>query len=178
MPPLEVVQSYLDALLDTVTPSEPETVVVEAPPAIDDGLPVYVLAAGGLTLALPQAAVAEVLSMPGDADPLPGPLAVGLAIHDEFPLWLADLAAMVLPAARHAVLPPAAERLTHALRLRGSEWALCVEAAPEKLVLKPDEIQPRGAGSTRPWLAGTVLARGLAVLDVAGLNALLAAANP
>ena len=178
MPPLDAVQGYLDELLESISPAEPIGVAPPPEPvaAADDGLSVYVLQAGGLSLAIPVVAVAEVMTMPADAEAMPGPLTIGLAIHDEFPLWLADLAAVVLPTARLAALPLASTRLTHVLRLRGSEWALCVEALPQPLTLAPDEIQARGAGSTRLWLAGTVLARGLAVLDVAGLNVLLAAA--
>lgn len=57
--------------------------------------------------------------------------------------------------------------------LGDSHWALAVDCADESVNLKADEIRWKQLTGVRPWLAGTVLQRLCALLDVDNLMSML-----
>ncbi|MDO9519552.1 MAG: chemotaxis protein CheW [Pseudohongiella sp.] len=57
--------------------------------------------------------------------------------------------------------------------LGDSHWALAVDCADESVNLKADEIRWKHLTGTRPWLAGTLLQRLCALLDVDNLLSML-----
>jgi purine-binding chemotaxis protein CheW len=61
--------------------------------------------------------------------------------------------------------------------LGDSHWALAVDQADESVLLQADEIRWKHLLGTRPWLAGTLLNRLCALVDVDSLLTLLAEAD-
>jgi len=61
--------------------------------------------------------------------------------------------------------------------LGDSLWGLAVSHAEESVRLEPSQLRWREGGSSRPWLAGTLLDRLCSLLDVDVLSSMLAAAD-
>lgn len=61
--------------------------------------------------------------------------------------------------------------------LGDSHWALAVDQADESTMLQADEVRWKHLLGTRPWLAGTLLNRLCALVDVDGLQTLLSEAD-
>ncbi|MDH7942996.1 chemotaxis protein CheW [Pseudohongiella sp. SYSU M77423] len=61
--------------------------------------------------------------------------------------------------------------------LGDSLWGLAVSHAEESVRLEPSQLRWREGGSSRPWLAGTLLDRLCSLLDVEVLSSMLAAAD-
>jgi len=61
--------------------------------------------------------------------------------------------------------------------LGDSLWGLGVSHAEESVRLEPSQLRWREGGSSRPWLAGTLLDRLCSLLDVDVLSSMLAAAD-
>ncbi|HBN15072.1 MAG TPA: hypothetical protein DD407_08525, partial [Pseudohongiella sp.] len=61
--------------------------------------------------------------------------------------------------------------------LGDSLWGLAVSHAEESVRLEPSQLRWREGGSSRPWLAGTLLDRLCSLLDVDVLRSMLAAAD-
>lgn len=61
--------------------------------------------------------------------------------------------------------------------LGDSPWGLAVSHAEESVRLEPSQLRWREGGSSRPWLAGTLLDRLCSLLDVSVLSSMLAAAD-
>lgn len=63
------------------------------------------------------------------------------------------------------------------LLIEGSDWGLAVDSASEAMHLTSDEVRWRSNARTRPWLAGTVLDKMCALLDVSNITRMLQAEN-
>ncbi|WP_237134256.1 chemotaxis protein CheW [Pseudohongiella sp. O18] len=61
--------------------------------------------------------------------------------------------------------------------LGDSLWGLAVSHAEESVRLEPSQLRWREGGSSRPWLAGTLLDRLCSLLDVEVLSSMLASAD-
>ncbi|WJW74553.1 chemotaxis protein CheW [Thiohalobacter sp. IOR34] len=131
----------------------------------------------GLNLAVPLALLDDVLPWQDArcrAVAGQGAALIGLREHRGGELRLVDLAAVVLPAERHAALGPAdGRRLGKLLLVGGRRWGLACEAIVEVISLSPASVKWRSHAGTRPWLAGTAIDRSCALLDVEALVGLL-----
>lgn len=76
-----------------------------------------------------------------------------------------DTARLVLPADRQDELTDDEAEKAHILVVGDGRWGLACRTVGEVIRLRPDEVKWRGAGSQRPWLAGTVLGRLCALMD-------------
>lgn len=167
-----------------VVPAEPASPVVErdgpgAPPAWhDNGRPAWaqqpfeclLFDVGGLGLAAPLAELGSIYILePAALTTMFGqaPWFMGLLpVKGGGNVRVIDAAQVVMPERYTADMRP---RYRYAISLHGSDWALAVDGVADSIVLQPDDVRWRSQRSKRPWLAGTVVERMCALLDVAQL---------
>jgi purine-binding chemotaxis protein CheW len=77
-----------------------------------------------------------------------------------------DAAQVVMP---ERYTPELREQYRYVISLHGSDWGLAVDGVADSVILQPDDVRWRSQRGKRPWLAGTVVDRMCALLDVAQL---------
>jgi purine-binding chemotaxis protein CheW len=184
-------RAYLDALLgDAVpppvsspcAPAEPVTSAAEpalapAVVATGSGVPDWaesrfqalLFEVAGLTLAVPLVKLKGVVSGVEALTPMPGhsPLFLGVAPYQGLQSKVVDTALFVLPADHAARLPEdAAERCRKLVMIDEGRWALACSDIGDVVELGSADVKWRGATGKRLWLAGTVIERMCALLDI------------
>jgi purine-binding chemotaxis protein CheW len=117
---------------------------------------------------------------------LPGyaPWVLGLLPNRGQNVQVVDIAQIIMPAERQALIAPAAERIKYVILIDGGRFGLAADSLSQVLSLEPAEVRWRSRHSKRPWLAGTVVEHMCALLEIdrlceqlaAGLEGLEAAA--
>ena len=166
---------YFDALLAPARargadmPAAPVVPDVEAERASVTARRYRCCQVGSLRLALPLAAVAAVRPRPvlTPAPPTAPSWHLGTLVESARRLHVVSLAALT-------GATPGPGRTGVLVVLDAGHWALACSDAETVIELRHDEVRWRARGGTRPWLAGTALAHGCAVLDILGLTGLLA----
>ncbi len=134
----------------------------------------------GLTLAIPEAGIVELIPAVSLTPPAPGDPAwsAGETRWRERRIPVADPAAWLLASGQRAAFPgPPVARVRAALIIAGGRLAIGCESVADSVPVEPAEVnwrQPDPAGRRRPWLAGTVAERGWVVIDPAALAGMLA----
>lgn len=133
----------------------------------------------GLTLAVPLVelnGVQEWRSSP--LTPMPGHVVwyLGLTTYRDHSVPVIDTARFVLPANRQFKLDgvEAADRLNRIVFIGDGQWGLACDEVQEVITLTPEQVKWRSQGSSRPWLAGTVIERMCALIDPQAFAAMLA----
>lgn len=153
-----VLSDYLDALLT------PESMAQQEPIDTESGSHYRLCSASGVALALPEDAVEPALPCP----PLPPascvdtPWYLGQVECSGRSFDVAHLGRLVAPGLSEQ---PAAVLLP----LRESDWALACDEASQRVSLREQDVRWRTTPGSRSWLAGTVSARRVAVIDVGGM---------
>lgn len=127
----------------------------------------------GLTLAVPLVELGGILRIEEAPRPLFGQpdWFLGLMRANDENVYLVDTAKWVLPP---SLLQDAdQEAYEFVIKIHNSSWGLCCNKVAEAISLEPDQVKWRGAGSKRPWLAGTVIKEMCALLDIAAFAQLL-----
>lgn len=133
----------------------------------------------GLTLAVPLVKLKGVVTHSEELTPMPGqaPLFAGLTGYQGQQSRVVDTARLVLPADRAAQLDPdIGERCQSLVMIDDGRWALACSRVGDVIELDSRGVKWRTAGGRRLWLAGTVIERMCALLDIDQLIAELAAA--
>lgn len=185
--------AYLDALLveapvgaaiEPATETSPPVArdeisaapVAEAPPA-EPGVPAWagtrfqalLFEVAGLTLAVPLVKLKGVVTRAGDLTPMPGqsPLFAGLVSYQDIQSRVVDTARLVLPEARVAQLEDdVAARCENLVMIDEGRLALACSRIGDVIELDSSEVKWRGAAGRRLWLAGTLIERMCALLDI------------
>jgi purine-binding chemotaxis protein CheW len=124
----------------------------------------------GLTLAVPLVKLKGVVPNAQGLTPMPGhsPLFLGIVPYQGLQSKVVDTAGFVLP-------PDSAERLDgnflddrdgHLVMIDEGRWALACRRIGDVVELEPTDVKWRTANGKRPWLAGTVIERMCALLDI------------
>jgi len=195
--------AYLDVMLsDVATPVQPvaaagaeaavEAATAVAVPAATesvaaDGVPDWaatrfqalLFEVAGLTLAVPLVKLKGVLpNESGLLTPLPGhsALFLGLLGYQGMQSRVVDTARFILPQDHAAQLEDddSGARSAHLVMIDDGRWALACNSIGEVVELERDDVKWRSAGGKRPWLAGTVIEKMCALLDVDALAGELA----
>ncbi len=120
---------------------------------------------GGLQLAVPVDKLHNVL--PWDtgiqSQPEQPEWCHGLMRYQGRAVWVIDTAVLVLPPERLELIPHC--RPAYILIVGDGCWGLACHDVEEVVSLAQDEVKWRSERGRRPWLAGTALRRGCAVLD-------------
>lgn len=120
---------------------------------------------GGLQLAVPVDGLHEVVPWSAGIEPQPNQpdWCHGLLSYRGRAVWVIDTAALVLPPDRRELIPNC--RPAYILIVGDGCWGLACHDVEAVVSLARDEVKWRGERGRRPWLAGTALGRGCAVLD-------------
>lgn len=189
--------AYLDALLETpveplpelkTTTATPPAEVAEAvaaeKPAVftnSDAVPEWaesrfqalLFEVAGLTLAVPLVKLKGVVPNEQGLTPMPGhsPLFLGITPYQGLQSKVVDTARLVLPQDRAVQLDDdASERCQHLVMIDDGRWALACSCIGDVVELDRDDVKWRSATGKRLWLAGTVIERMCALLDVEQLS--------
>jgi purine-binding chemotaxis protein CheW len=123
----------------------------------------------GLTLAVPLVKLKGVVSGAAEITPMPGhsPLFLGVVPYQGLQSKVVDTARFVLPAERVARLSEAAgDRCRHLVMIDEGRWALACSGIGDVVELEQSDVKWRSTSGKRLWLAGTVIARMCALLDI------------
>jgi purine-binding chemotaxis protein CheW len=124
---------------------------------------------GGLGLAVPLAELGSIYKLePGALTTIFGqaPWFMGLLPVKGYNVRTIDAAQVVMP---ERYTPELREQYRYVISLHGSDWGLAVDGVADSVILQPDDVRWRSQRGKRPWLAGTVVDRMCALLDVAQL---------
>ncbi len=130
----------------------------------------------GLHLSVPLDKLNGVVPWEGDkVKPMPGHSAafLGLYRHLGQNVKVIDLTRIVVPPAKQVDLKPADERVKHILLVDGGRWGLACDSINEIMELEPEDVRWRSSASKRSWLAGTVIDRLCALLELDALVKML-----
>ena len=183
--------AYLDALLGQTVPpaspaapapapAEPDANAGEQPLALAPALSsvpdwaesrfqALLFEVAGLTLAVPLVKLKGVVSGAEDLTPMPGhsPLFLGVVPYQGLQSKVIDIARLVLPAGRGAQLPAdASGRCRSLVMIDEGRWALACNSIGDVVDLDSSSVKWRGSAGKRLWLAGTVIERMCALLDI------------
>jgi len=123
----------------------------------------------GLTLAVPLVKLKGVVPNDQGCTPMPGhsSLFLGVVPYQGLQSKVVDTARFVLPTDRAAQLTEdAGERAQHLVMIDNGCWALACNRIGDVIDLNSDDVKWRGSNSKRQWLAGTVIERMCALLDI------------
>ena len=127
----------------------------------------------GLTLAVPLAKLAGVIDGQQGMAPIQesSSLLIGRIDYRGAQSPVVDTARFVLPQDRAALLDDNfGDRADHLVIIDGGRWALACSHIGEVVDLEPGDVKWRSQAGKRLWLAGTLLARRCALLDVDELS--------
>ncbi|VAW81904.1 CheW domain protein [hydrothermal vent metagenome] len=187
--------TYMSVLLDEPVPSpgaaveasaivEPEpgpiiqaAAAIPAQAPVTDSLPEWatcrfqtlLFEVAGLTLAVPLIKLKGVVPNDQRCTSMPGhsPLFMGVVPYQGRHSKVIDTARFLLPEGRSVQLDEnAGERMQHLIIIDSGRWALACSRIGDVIELKRDDVKWRGRNGKRLWLAGTVIERMCALLDV------------
>lgn len=172
-----------------VAARETETPTVQAPPvakpeSADELEPVYqpttdfqvlFFRLGKLNLAVPLEHLSGILrvgeetitKVPGYAE-----WHMGLMKNQNITVNVLDTAKLILPT-HHQHVVEEQEPYRFYILLDGKRWGLACHAVADVVSLQPDEVKWRKVRKLQPWLAGTVIDKMCALLDVEGFLKML-----
>lgn len=130
----------------------------------------------GLQLAVPLVLLGAIHRIEDRIKPIPGrpPWYMGMLPERGLNLKVVDTARWIMP---ERAPDNAHEQYRFVIRLDDSDWALACDSVAESFTLDPDQVRWRTSRSKRPWLAGTVVQRMCALIDVGTMASLLAQAE-
>lgn len=164
---LEAAQTCLDA----ATPLAANEVEAERlhPEWADTRFQALLFEVAGLTLAVPLVKLKGVVPNEQGCTAMPGhsELFLGVVPYQGVQSKVVDTARFVLPTDRAARLADdPAERMQHLIMIDGGRWALACSRIGDVIELDSDGVKWRGRNGKRLWLAGTVIGRMCALLDI------------
>lgn len=125
----------------------------------------------GLTLAVPLVELGAIYSIGDEITPIFGQADwfLGLLSVKDRNIRAVNTAKVVMPE-RYSTASD--ERFSYVITINGVDWGLAVDSVSEAIALEPDDVRWRSSRSKRPWLAGTVIDKMCALLDVSQLAAM------
>jgi len=125
----------------------------------------------GVTLAAPLDTLDGILELDEAITELPGysPWVMGLLPNRGRNVQVVDIAKIIIPDDRRAVIQPASERVKYLVLIDGGKFGLAADSISQVLTLDPSDVRWRGKNSRRPWLAGTVIDQMCALLEMGQL---------
>jgi purine-binding chemotaxis protein CheW len=129
----------------------------------------------GLTLAAPLEKLHGIVKWDATITALPGyaPWFMGLLQNRGRNVQVVDTAQIVMTDGRRPDMREANERVQFVVLIDGGRWGLAVDKIAEVVTLEPEAVRWSSANGKRPWLAGTVIERMCALLDMDSLCAQL-----
>jgi len=110
----------------------------------------------------------NIVPMPGHSDNF-----LGLLRHLDQNVKVIDLARLVVPNNGGPDIVPASERVKHILLIDDGRWGLACDSINEIMVLEANDVRWRTHAGKRAWLAGTIIDKLCALLELDALVKLL-----
>ncbi|HED16110.1 MAG TPA: chemotaxis protein CheW [Gammaproteobacteria bacterium] len=110
----------------------------------------------------------HIVPMPGHSENF-----LGLLRHLGQNVKVIDLARLVVPQNGGPDIVPAADRVKHILLIDDGRWGLACDSINEILVLEAQDVRWRTCAGKRAWLAGTIIDKLCALLELDALVKLL-----
>ncbi|MFP4208652.1 MAG: hypothetical protein ACLFSC_08325 [Wenzhouxiangella sp.] len=172
----DALAAYLDELLQPEPAAQPVPepgVLLPCGRVLQDDPRYYLFAAAGLSLAIPAVRVSAEQPFAGAVTGDEGAVVKRLSrpAGEDVPVF--DLARLMLPPSAAVLNRPLQQRASTLVMLDDGQWALAAEGAGDLEALDREQVCWRGQQATRAWLAGTVAARRLALLDLDVLAGML-----
>lgn len=185
--PPTVESAQVEPLTDDVPSieiAEPASAAITAPESesdnndlsrwLDNGRPVWaqqrfdclVFVVDGLKLAVPLILLGNIHPLDRDLTPLfdqPEWFLGLLPVQNGRNLRVVDTARLVMP---ERYRPDSVEELAFGVGVYGSDWAFGCHQIEGSISLEPDAVKWRSARTSRPWLAGTIIDRMCALVDL------------
>ncbi|MDP2140862.1 MAG: chemotaxis protein CheW [Gammaproteobacteria bacterium] len=129
----------------------------------------------GLKLAAPLIALGGIARIAEDLTPIFGQSDwfMGLLRWNGRNIRVVDTARLIMPERLPTFSEGQKPAYEFVLLIEGTDWGLAMDSATESLHMTPDEVRWRVSAQTRPWLAGTVLQKMCALLDMNAIALLL-----
>lgn len=164
--------------------AEPASAAITAPESesdendlsrwLENGRPVWaqqrfdclVFVVDGLKLAVPLILLGNIHPLDRDLTPLfdqPEWFLGLLPVQNGRNLRVVDTARLVMP---ERYRPESVEELAFGVGVYGSDWAFGCHQIEGSISLEPDAVKWRSARTSRPWLAGTIIDRMCALVDL------------
>jgi purine-binding chemotaxis protein CheW len=162
-----VVESVSTSIADTATATLP--VLTDPESWSSQGVECLIFNVCGLKLAVPLLYLGGVHEINrADVKPLVGQPGwyLGIVHTDEYNLQVIDTAHLIMPERK----PYLAEQgFKYLIQLEKTPWAIACQSIDDTVRLNASEINWRGERGKRNWLAGTVIEKMCALVDVNGL---------
>ncbi|MDO8273154.1 MAG: chemotaxis protein CheW [Gammaproteobacteria bacterium] len=100
---------------------------------------------------------------------------MGLLRWNDRNIRVVDTARLIMPERLPALVEGQRPPYEFVLLIEGTDWGLAIDSATEAMHLQPDEVRWRASLQNRQWLAGTVLEKMCALLDMSSVARLLQA---
>ncbi|CCK75426.1 MAG: chemotaxis protein CheW [Oleispira antarctica] len=163
--------AHIETAVTEAINTEPQT----APSLTDpeswssQGVECLVFSVCGLKLAVPLLFLGGVHEITkGDVKPLVGQPTwyLGMVHTDEHNLQVIDTANLIMPERKQFL---AEQGFKYLIQLEKTPWAIACQSIDDTVRLSASEIKWRGERGKRTWLAGTVIEKMCALIDVNGL---------
>ncbi len=176
----ELEEIEVEVEIEVAPEPEPEN----APPVWqDNGRPAWaqhrfeclVFTVNGLKLAVPLLLLGNIHQLDRELTPLfdqPKWFLGLLPVQQDRNIRVVDTAKLVMP---ERYDPETAEELKYAVGVHNTDWAFGANSIEGSISLEPDAVKWRSVRTSRPWLAGTVIAEMCALVDLDAFNRILVA---
>lgn len=171
-----IADDIVEPVIETVTQAAPEiTKELAVHPLIDQeswssqGVECLVFSVCGLKLAVPLLFLGGVHEVtPDEVKPLMGQPKwyLGMLHTAEGNLQVIDTASFIMPERAQTL---AEQGFKYLIQLEKTPWAIACQSIDDTVRLEASEIKWRGDRGKRTWLAGTVIEKMCALVDVSGL---------
>jgi len=121
-----------------------------------------------LSLAAPLEKLNGIVELTEEITELPGyaPWVIGLLPNRGQNVQVVDVAKIIMPNENDLVVKPTVERMKFIILLDGGKFGLAADSISQVLSLEADDVRWRSTQSKRPWLAGTVIEKMCALLEM------------
>ncbi|MCF6254841.1 MAG: chemotaxis protein CheW [Gammaproteobacteria bacterium] len=122
----------------------------------------------GVTLAAPLEKLNGIVELTEEITELPGyaPWVIGLLPNRGQNVQVVDVAKIIMPSENDLVVKSTVERMKFIILLDGGKFGLAADSISQVLSLEADDVRWRSTQSKRPWLAGTVIEKMCALLEM------------
>ncbi len=122
----------------------------------------------GVTLAAPLEKLNGIVELTEKITELPGyaPWVIGLLPNRGKNVQVVDVAKIIMPSENDLVVQSIVERMKFIILLDGGKFGLAVDSISQILSLEAEDVRWRSTQSKRPWLAGTVIEKMCALLEM------------
>lgn len=122
----------------------------------------------GVTLAAPLEKLHGIVELQEAITELPGyaPWVMGLLPHRGQNVQVVDIAEIIMPDDRRTNICNASERAKYLVLIDDGKFGIAVESISQVLTLEPVDVRWRSNKNRRPWLAGTVIDKMCALLEL------------